>query len=41
MEVIGGELGFDGNLWCGRYISHIINLAVKALLFGNNPGTHV
>jgi hypothetical protein len=36
MKVIGGELGFDGKLRRGRYIGHIINLAAKALLFGNN-----
>jgi hypothetical protein len=37
MEVIGGELGFDGKLRRGRCIGHTINLAAKALLFGNDP----
>jgi hypothetical protein len=37
IAVIGGELGFDGIRHRGRYVGHIINLAAKALLFGNNP----
>jgi hypothetical protein len=37
VKVIGGELGFDGKLRRGRCIGHTINLAAKALLFGNNP----
>ncbi|RKK93598.1 hypothetical protein BFJ70_g17727, partial [Fusarium oxysporum] len=36
MEVIGAELGFDGQLRRGRCISHTINLSAKALLFGKN-----
>ncbi|KAG6979451.1 hypothetical protein FOFC_17288 [Fusarium oxysporum] len=41
MEVIGGELGFDGRLRRGRCIGHTINLSAKALsakalLFGKN-----
>ena len=32
MEVIGGELGFDGQLRRGRCIDHTINLLAKALL---------
>lgn len=36
MEVIGGELGFDGRLRRGRCIGHTINLSAKALLFGRN-----
>jgi hypothetical protein len=35
--VIGGDLGFDGESRRGRCIEHTINLAAKALLFGNNP----
>jgi hypothetical protein len=37
MVAIGEKLGFDGRLRRGRCIGHIINLAAKALLFGNNP----
>jgi hypothetical protein len=37
MVAIGEKLGFDGKLRRGRCIGHIINLAAKALLFGNNP----
>ena len=37
MEVIGGELGFEGRLRRGRCIGHTINLAAKALLFGSHP----
>jgi hypothetical protein len=37
MVAIGTALGFNGRFRRGRYISHIINLAAKALLFGNNP----
>jgi hypothetical protein len=36
MVAIGEKLGFDSKLRRGRYISHIINLAAKALLFGEN-----
>jgi hypothetical protein len=36
VEVIGGELGFDGRRRRGRCIGHIINLAAKALLFGKH-----
>ncbi|KAM3537905.1 hypothetical protein ARSEF1564_009174 [Beauveria bassiana] len=36
MEVIGGELGFDGRLRRGRCIGHTINLSAKALLFSRN-----
>jgi hypothetical protein len=38
MVAIGENLGFDGRLRRGRCIGHVINLAAKALLFGNNPG---
>jgi hypothetical protein len=34
---IGEKLGFDSRLQRSRCIGHIINLAAKALLFGNNP----
>jgi hypothetical protein len=34
---IGEKLGFDGKLRRGRCIGRSINLAAKALLFGNNP----
>jgi hypothetical protein len=37
MVAIGTALGFDGRSRRGRCIGHIINLAAKALLFGNNP----
>jgi hypothetical protein len=37
MVAIGQKLGFDGRLHRSRCIGHIINLAAKALLFGNNP----
>jgi hypothetical protein len=37
MVAIGQKLGFDGRLRRGRCISHIVNLAAKALLFGNDP----
>jgi hypothetical protein len=37
MVAIGEKLGFDGRLWRGRCIGHIINLAAEALLFGNDP----
>jgi hypothetical protein len=37
MVAIGQKLGFDGRLRRGRWIGHIINLATKALLFGNDP----
>jgi hypothetical protein len=37
MMAIGQKLGFDGRLRRGRCIGHIINLAAKALLFGNDP----
>jgi hypothetical protein len=36
MVAIGEKLGFDGRLRRGRCIGHIINLAAKALLFGND-----
>jgi hypothetical protein len=36
IKVIGTKLGFDGRLHQGRYISHIINLLAKALLFSKN-----
>jgi hypothetical protein len=36
MEVIGGELGFDGLRRRSRCIGHTINLAAKALLFGEH-----
>jgi hypothetical protein len=36
MVAIGEKLRFDGKLRRGRYIGHSINLAAKALLFGNN-----
>jgi hypothetical protein len=35
--VIGEKLGFNGRLQRGQCIGHIINLAAKALLFGNDP----
>jgi hypothetical protein len=34
---IDTALEFNGKFRRGRYISHIINLAAKALLFRNNP----
>jgi hypothetical protein len=37
MVAIGEKLGFDGRLRRGRCIGHIIDLAAKALLFGNDP----
>jgi hypothetical protein len=37
MVAIGQKLGFDGKLRRGRCIGHIVNLAAKALLFGNDP----
>jgi hypothetical protein len=37
MEVIDGELGFDGRRRRGRNIGRTINLAAKALLFGKHP----
>jgi hypothetical protein len=37
MVAIGERLGFDGRLRRGRCTGHIINLAARALLFGNNP----
>jgi hypothetical protein len=37
MEIIGGELGFDGRRRRGRCIGHTINLAANALLFGKHP----
>jgi hypothetical protein len=37
MVAIDEKLGFDGKLRRGRCIGYIINLAAKALLFGNNP----
>jgi hypothetical protein len=37
MVAIGEKLGFDGRHRRGRCIGHIINLAAKALLFGNDP----
>jgi hypothetical protein len=37
MVVIGGDLGFDSESRRGRCIGHTINLAAKALLFGNSP----
>jgi hypothetical protein len=37
MVAIGEKLGFDGRHRHGRCIVHIINLAAKALLFGNDP----
>jgi hypothetical protein len=36
VEVIGGELGFNGRRQRGRCISHTINLAAKALLLGKH-----
>jgi hypothetical protein len=36
MEIIGGELGFDGRRRRSRCIGHIINLAAKALLFSKH-----
>jgi hypothetical protein len=36
MVAIGQKLGFDGRLRRGRCVGHIINLAAKALLFGND-----
>jgi hypothetical protein len=36
MVAIGERLGFNGRLRRGRCISHTINLAARALLFGNN-----
>jgi hypothetical protein len=36
VEVIGGELGFDGRRRRGRCISHTIDLAAKALLFSKH-----
>lgn len=36
IEVISTELGFNGRLRRGRYISHTINLSAKALLFSRN-----
>ena len=36
MEVIAGELGFDSTQRRVRCIGHIINLVVKALLFGKD-----
>jgi hypothetical protein len=35
--IIGGDLGFDGESRRGWCIGHIVNLAAKALLFGNSP----
>jgi hypothetical protein len=37
MVAIGTALRFNGRSRRGRFISYIINLAAKALLFGNNP----
>jgi hypothetical protein len=37
MVAIGERLGFDGRLRRGRCIGYTINLAARALLFGNNP----
>jgi hypothetical protein len=37
MVATGTALGFNGRFHRGRYISYIINLAAKALLFRNNP----
>jgi hypothetical protein len=31
MKMIDGKLGFDGLIWRGRCIGHIINLAAKAV----------
>jgi hypothetical protein len=36
MDTIGHELGFYGRSRRGRCIGHVVNLAVKALLFGNS-----
>jgi hypothetical protein len=36
MVIVGDNLGFDGESRRGRCIGHTINLAAKALLFGNS-----
>ncbi|RYP68175.1 hypothetical protein DL771_006825 [Monosporascus sp. 5C6A] len=36
MEVIGGELGFNGAYRRGRCVGHTLNLSAKALLFGHD-----
>jgi hypothetical protein len=36
MDTIGHELGFYGRSRRGRCIGHVVNLAVKGLLFGNS-----
>jgi hypothetical protein len=36
MAIIGAELGFNGKARRGRCFGHVLNLAAKAILFGNN-----